>query len=89
MRAGRQPNVPCLILRVPCPDGVPHPCKRPDLYGRRALTQCCAMVVNLKHARASAAFGGTTFHFCSENCRDVFLRDPARYAAACGARSAP
>jgi NTE family protein len=39
----------------------------------------CGMVVNPARARASGTHDGTTFFFCSPNCLDCFVREPARY----------
>jgi len=42
----------------------------------------CAMVISPRRARASVRHEGSLYYFCSENCRDVFERDPDRYLAA-------
>jgi len=42
----------------------------------------CGMQVRVHSAPATAAFGGATYHFCSERCRDRFLGSPARYVPA-------
>lgn len=39
----------------------------------------CAMVISPARARATAMHRGTTYYFCSPNCRDCFERDPDRY----------
>lgn len=39
----------------------------------------CAMVTSPARARATVTRGGTTYYFCSENCRDCFERDPDAY----------
>lgn len=39
----------------------------------------CAMVISASRARATAEHGGTTYSFCSVNCRDCFVRDPDHY----------
>lgn len=60
------------------PDG---PATPTDSSWRSCVDPVCAMVLSPRRARASASHEGTTFHFCSENCRDAFLRDPKRYYA--------
>jgi NTE family protein len=39
----------------------------------------CAMVISPGRARARSEHRGTTYYFCSANCRDCFERDPDRY----------
>lgn len=39
----------------------------------------CAMVISPARARASLTHAGTTYYFCSSNCRDCFVRDSGRY----------
>ncbi|NNE17375.1 MAG: YHS domain-containing protein [Myxococcales bacterium] len=34
----------------------------------------CAMVINPRRARAQVTREGSTYYFCSENCRDLFER---------------
>lgn len=41
----------------------------------------CAMVISPGRARARLAHEGTTYYFCSVNCRECFERDPGRYLA--------
>lgn len=41
----------------------------------------CGMRVSLDTAPADAEFGGRTFYFCAEICRDRFLQDPEKYVA--------
>lgn len=42
----------------------------------------CAMVISPSRARATTVVEGTTYYFCSPNCRDCFERDPERYRKA-------
>jgi Cu+-exporting ATPase len=42
----------------------------------------CAMVISPGRARACLPHEGTTYYFCSVNCRECFERDPDRYLAA-------
>lgn len=39
----------------------------------------CGMIVSAARARAQAAHVAETYYFCSENCRDCFVRAPSRY----------
>lgn len=39
----------------------------------------CGMRVSLDTAPADAKFGGRTFYFCAEICRDRFLEAPEKY----------
>lgn len=49
-----------------------------DAHGRY-VDPVCAMVIQPTRARATVSHGGTTYYFCSANCCDRFLRDPARH----------
>ncbi len=42
----------------------------------------CGMSVSLDAGKPTMEFGGRTYHFCSEHCRDKFAAEPARYAGA-------
>ena len=42
----------------------------------------CGMQVDPATAEDKAEHDGQTFHFCCDGCRDIFTKDPARYAAA-------
>ncbi|GLQ57853.1 hypothetical protein GCM10010862_51120 [Devosia nitrariae] len=39
----------------------------------------CGMTVNPDTAEHKATYRGTTYHFCSQACRDKFMADPDRY----------
>src|SRR5271157_1944211 len=39
----------------------------------------CGMNVNPATAAYSSAFGGETYYFCCDGCRDMFAADPAKY----------
>ena len=41
----------------------------------------CRMVVSPHRARARATYLAGTYYFCSANCRDCFVRAPARYVS--------
>lgn len=40
----------------------------------------CGMEINADAAHAVEAFEGLHYHFCSAQCRQIFMRDPMRYA---------
>jgi Cu+-exporting ATPase len=42
----------------------------------------CGMTVDTAGARHRAEFGGRTYYLCCGGCRERFLADPERYAAA-------
>ena len=44
-----------------------------------AIDPVCGMEVVEKDPALAVAFEGETVFFCSETCRERFLRDPARY----------
>lgn len=41
----------------------------------------CGMMVDSDTAAARSTFDGTTYYFCTVECRDLFEANPARYAA--------
>ncbi|HJU72122.1 MAG TPA: YHS domain-containing protein [Gemmatimonadaceae bacterium] len=41
----------------------------------------CGMMVDPETAPARASFQGTTYYFCTVECRDQFESNPARYTA--------
>ncbi|MBS1895374.1 MAG: YHS domain-containing protein [Actinobacteria bacterium] len=47
-----------------------------------ATDPVCGMEISPDSAAASAEFEGTTYFFCSEDCKDSFLREPGRYLTA-------
>jgi Cu+-exporting ATPase len=42
----------------------------------------CGMRIDDAEAVGSIEYGGRTYSFCSEACRDAFAADPASYAGA-------
>ena len=40
----------------------------------------CGMTVETDTAAGQSTFRGTTYYFCSEDCKKTFDGDPARYA---------
>lgn len=40
----------------------------------------CGMEVAEEKAAATTEYGGTTYYFCSRNCKSAFERDPEKYA---------
>lgn len=53
-------------------------------HGRGAVDPVCGMTVDPAHAAASAEHDGRAVYFCSTGCRDAFVAEPQRYAAAVG-----
>ena len=47
-----------------------------------AIDPVCRMQVEVAHAIATGAHAGTTYHFCSLRCADVFAKAPELYAGA-------
>ena len=50
-----------------------------------AIDPVCGMSVDPHTARHTAFHAGRPYYFCSAGCRERFLADPERYAAAGGA----
>ena len=46
----------------------------------------CGMMVDPAKAPAKRDHAGTTYYFCAPGCAKKFDADPAKYAAAAGAR---
>lgn len=44
-----------------------------------ALDPVCGMSVDEESAPAHTQYGGKTYHFYANGCRDDFLRDPEKY----------
>lgn len=71
------------------PSGEPHP---PDAGLETALCSVCRVHEGETEAepiRASEEFGGETYHFCSESCRERFLEAPQAYVTPVFPRPAP
>jgi NTE family protein len=66
------------LLRAPAPLVAQDPADATLVL----LDPVCRMTVGLARSRARVAYGGRTYLFCSENCRDAFLRSPEKYLAA-------
>jgi len=49
--------------------------------GRTAIDPVCGMSVDVDHAKFTSSYGGKTFYFCSESCKQAFEREPAKYAS--------
>jgi YHS domain-containing protein len=39
----------------------------------------CGMEIDEQKAAASHQYGGRSYHFCSEACRDEFTRNPEKF----------
>jgi YHS domain-containing protein len=49
----------------------------------------CGMKLPPGHEAANVTYDGRTFHFCSHECRDLFLKDPRTYGAGNPGRGQP
>ncbi len=47
-----------------------------------SIDPVCGMEVNERAAPASMEYDGTTYYFCSEQCRSEFLQDPDGFLGA-------
>jgi YHS domain-containing protein/uncharacterized membrane protein YraQ (UPF0718 family) len=54
--------------------------ERFDGAARYATDPVCGMQLETPNAPARAEHGGRSYSFCSDRCRDRFLRDPERFA---------
>ncbi len=50
--------------------------------GHTAIDPVCGMTVDLSAGKPTYEYHGTTYHFCSNGCREKFAADPERYLAA-------
>ncbi len=39
----------------------------------------CGMVIEKPNAAAETTYEGTTYYFCSQDCKDAFDRDPKKH----------
>jgi P-type Cu+ transporter len=53
----------------------------PDATTPSATDPVCGMTVPLDGTKAQEAFGGASFHFCSDECHDEFTVDPRFHAS--------
>lgn len=68
----------CLKKFKADPDGVLASVRRREvLAGRR--DPVCGMATDPEHPRAGATHAGARVNFCSDGCRDKFVRDPDQY----------
>jgi P-type Cu+ transporter len=47
--------------------------------GNTVIDQVCGMQVDPGQTEHYAAHAGTTYHFCSARCRELFIADPTKY----------
>jgi len=45
----------------------------------RVQDPVCSMDINPESAHPVHAYKGRTYHFCAENCRSVFAKNPEKY----------
>ncbi len=53
----------------------------PQHGGKAARDPVCGMMVDPSRTAEHVSHGGTTYHFCSADCRAAFEKDPQRYAS--------
>lgn len=58
------------------------PAEAPTETPTEAIDPICGMTVQIASARHTAEHGGATYYFCCGGCRERFLAEPERYAAA-------
>jgi Cu+-exporting ATPase len=46
-----------------------------------ATDPVCGMRIDIEDAAATAEYEGTTYYFCSGDCHDAFVADPASYVS--------
>ncbi|CAN7507677.1 heavy metal translocating P-type ATPase [Devosia sp. LjRoot3] len=54
-------------------------CAKASDDGQAARDPVCGMTVNPLTAQHKAAYEGTSYYFCSENCRSKFTAEPTKY----------
>ncbi|MCI0351320.1 MAG: YHS domain-containing protein [Acidobacteriales bacterium] len=47
-----------------------------------AVDPVCGMEVNEQSSTNTSTYGGKTFHFCSEECKEKFDANPQQYTQA-------
>ncbi|MBD3168429.1 MAG: YHS domain-containing protein [candidate division Zixibacteria bacterium] len=50
-----------------------------DETGQEVVDMVCDMDVEVVEATPAASYKGETYYFCSEYCRDEFIKDPQKY----------
>jgi YHS domain-containing protein len=48
----------------------------------KVVDPVCNMEFKKEKAKATYEYKGKTYHFCTENCRDKFVKDPGKYVRA-------
>ncbi len=79
VKAGRRAADEVLPELLRLLEAPPSSAVRSQLVLTLRFDPVCAMVVSPPRARARAEHAGTTYYFCSANCRDCFERDPERF----------
>lgn len=46
---------------------------------KKEMDRVCGMWIELTEKTLRSDFGGTTFYFCEQGCKDKFDRDPNAY----------
>lgn len=64
-------------------DGTECSCEVPVVDASPTATDpVCGMTVSKANAKHTAEYGGSTWYFCCDGCRQKFLANPAKYAEA-------
>ena len=45
----------------------------------KEMDRVCGMWVEMKDARFTSRYNGTTYYFCSQGCKEQFDQDPEQY----------
>ncbi len=54
------------------------------MFRRKVLDPVCGMKVDPKTATLQSQHGGKTHYFCAPACKELFDREPQKYAAGAG-----
>lgn len=57
-------------------------CKKSEEPMMKAVDPICKMEVKIEEGAIQAEHEGHSFYFCAEHCKEVFLKDPGKYAGA-------
>jgi len=60
--------------------GLANPAPSPEGADIEVQDPVCRMKIKRNHPAARSDYQGKAYYFCSDLCRDRFVRDPARYA---------
>lgn len=49
------------------------------MLGRKVVDPVCGMRIKKREAAATLEHEGETYYFCSESCKEEFIKDPMKY----------